>query len=77
MTPFDKWKANAKRAAGRLWGYPELIDDDPEAARAAFDAGEDYARYVLELGEELDLIVPDPFTVETLKRLYPLPSDEH
>lgn len=51
-----KWSAEARRASLKIWGYENLIDDRPEDAIIACNTGEDPEQYVLELGEDLDLI---------------------
>lgn len=70
----DDWRRKARRAAGRLWGYPELIDDDPDGADRARQAGEDPAAYVQALGDELGLSVPDPMTLQSLADQYREPA---
>lgn len=53
---WTRWSAAARRASVKIWGYENLIDDRPEDAIVACNAGEDPEQYVLELGEDLDLI---------------------
>lgn len=68
---WSMWQFSARSAAGRLWGYPDLVNDDPDALRAAYDAGDDAEGYILALGRELGLSEPDPLTQQTLNRQYP------
>lgn len=68
---FAIWREAATRAAGRIWGYPGLVDDDPETTRRGFDSGDDPAAFIKSLGEELDLAEPDPMTAADLAKQYP------
>jgi hypothetical protein len=52
---WDKWHAEARRAGEHYWCYAELVDDNPAAAEAAWEAGEDPYDYIKELGLDLDL----------------------
>ena len=54
-TPFIDWCTNARQSSVKIWGYEGLIDDDPESAKQAWRDGEDAEKYILELGESLDL----------------------
>lgn len=53
--PFAQWAASARASSVVIWGYDGLIDDDPEEAVQAWLHGEDPERFILELGEGLDL----------------------
>ena len=52
---FADWCDDARHSSVEIWGYDGLIDDDPERAVQAFLHGEDPERFILELGEALDL----------------------
>lgn len=69
---FASWWDRASNAAGRLWGYSELLRDDPDGARRAFDKGDDPAAYIEAIGRELELSEPDPFTLADLARRFPV-----
>lgn len=71
-----EWERKARSAAGRIWGYAELIDDDPEGAARAFNEGVAPEEYIREIGTDLDLITPDPYTAADLARLYPKESPD-
>ena len=67
----QEYKRRCRLAAGRAWGYPGLVDDDPETIRQAFERGDDPAELIEVLGVELDLTRPDPMTAEQLAEEYP------
>lgn len=68
----EAYKAECRTAAGRLWGYPGLVDDDPETIRRAFENGDDPAELIEQLGDELDLDRPDPITAQERAEQYPV-----
>ena len=53
--PFEAWREQAERAGTHFWAYAELVDDNPDGARAAWEAGEDPFEYIKEEGLDLDL----------------------
>lgn len=65
------YTAECRNAAGRIWGYPGFVDDDPETIRRAFERGDDPAELVEVLGSEFDLARPDPITAQSLAEQYP------
>lgn len=52
----NEWMREARGQAEVQWAYADLITDHPEAVQAAIEAGEDPAKFVRELGEDLSLI---------------------
>ena len=52
---FDQWMKEARRAGQHYWCYAELIDDNPEYAKVAWQNGFDPYDYVLREGEKMDL----------------------
>lgn len=52
---FDKWMKEAHRAGEHWWCYAEFVDDNPDSAKAAYNAGADPYEYIKEEGERLDL----------------------
>lgn len=52
---YEEWQKKAEEASDHFWSYPELIYDDPDSAKRAWEAGEDPAAYVKQLGIDLDL----------------------
>jgi hypothetical protein len=51
----DDWKARARAAADRLWGYADLIDDHSDKAALAYGNNEDPAEFAKWLGEKYGL----------------------
>ncbi len=49
------WLEQARRAGNYYWAYAELVDDDPDAAKRAWEAGEQPYEYIKHLGLDLDL----------------------
>lgn len=68
----EAYKAELAKAAGRRWGYPELITEEgvDSLISEAFEARTDPDKFAEEQGEEHDLIEPDPITLQDLKRIY-------
>jgi len=52
---YEEWLEKAREAGVHYWAYAELVDDDRDAAKRAWEAGEDPDTYIKELGAELDL----------------------
>jgi hypothetical protein len=53
--PRTTWLNQARAAAKRLWGYPELLNEHPELFESAFEEGQKAADFVEELGKDLNL----------------------
>lgn len=51
----NAWKTQARAAADRLWRHPDLIDEHPEKAGAAYGNNEDPAKFAEWLGEKYGL----------------------
>jgi len=49
------WMQQARDAGAYYWAYRDFVDDNPDGARAAFEAGIDPREYIKDLGIELDL----------------------
>lgn len=61
-----------RNAAGRLWGYEDLVNDAGAEVLNGFQQGTDPLELMQAIGEELDLSTPDPMTAESLKAQYPI-----
>lgn len=70
---FADWLAKARRACGRIWGYPDLVNDEPTRWRDAFDRGDNPEEFARSEGEDLELSEPDPITAQSLAELYKEP----
>lgn len=57
--PAEEWTRRSRAAAQRLWSYPDLISDHPDAADRARADGESPEAFAKALGEDLDLIPAD------------------
>jgi hypothetical protein len=57
----ESYMEAARKEAKRRWGYPDMVDEDPEVFKKAFEAGEDIEELVQNFGEELDLMDPGPW----------------
>lgn len=55
----EEWTSSAEAEAQRLWSYPALISDHPEAAQHAQANHECPKAFAKALGEDLDLIPAD------------------
>jgi hypothetical protein len=60
----DAWMKEAREEAERQWGWPGLLDDDdnPAVFETAFRNGGDPKSVVAELGIELELMDPGPWS---------------
>ena len=52
---FEQWMDEARKAGQHYWCFAELVDENPEASKAAYTAGLDPYDYVKEEGQRLDL----------------------
>jgi hypothetical protein len=52
---WEKWMTEAHKAGEHYWAYREFVMDNPDAARAAFEAGMDPYEYIKQEGQRLDL----------------------
>jgi hypothetical protein len=52
---FDAWMKEARRAGKHFWCYEELVDDNPEYAKVAWQNGFDPYDYIEREGKRLDL----------------------
>jgi hypothetical protein len=52
---WEIWHREARKAGEHFWCYRELVDDNPDGALAAFEAGMDPYEYIKEEGERLNL----------------------
>lgn len=68
---WSQWRFKACNAGGRIWGFLDLVDEDPDAAKRAYADGADPVEYIRELGASLDLTEPDPYTARELARRHP------
>jgi hypothetical protein len=58
----ETWMKEANEEAQRQWGYAEMLTEDRDVFEAAFAKGESPKQVVKELGEELGLSDPGPWS---------------
>jgi len=52
---YEAWLKEARRAGKYFWCYEDLVDDQVEYARQAFERGDDPYEYIKQVGISLDL----------------------
>lgn len=66
----EAYKAALEKAAGRRWGYPELINDCERFIPGSYEERVTPEAFVEDAGQEADLNDPDPITMQDLARIY-------